>query len=162
MSAPSRRSLRQRLVLALVGLSVGSVLLAGLITVVAARPATKSTAISELKRGLNVLYEDDRDGVRPRLTVARLKNQLLANQVGVTAVLANGTLAGPGQTITAPGLAGRLRNRVGAGAALLTALPAGVTRADLDPVALAAGKVLSGSRVLAEHAIDLPQVRSLQ
>jgi two-component system sensor histidine kinase BaeS len=140
-----RRSLRQRLVLALVGLSVGSVLLAGLITVVAARPATKATAISELKRGLNVLYEDDRDGVRPRLTVARLKNQLLANQVGVTAVLADGTLAGPGQTIAAPGLAGRLRNRLG-GAALVTALPAGVTRADLDPVALAAGKVLSGSR----------------
>ncbi len=141
-----RRSLRQRLVLALVGLSVGSVLLAGLITVVAARPATKSTAISELKRGLGVLYEDDRDGVGLRLTVARLKNRLLANQVGVTAVLANGTLAGPGQTITAPGLGGRLRNRVGAGAAVLTALPAGVTRADLDPVVLAAGKVLSGSR----------------
>jgi len=139
-----RRSLRQRLVLALVGLSVGSVLLAGIITVVAARPATRSTAISELKRGLGVLYEDDRDGVRVRLTVARLKNQLLANQVGVTAVLANGTLAGPGQTITAPGLAGRLRNRVG-GAALLTALPAGVTRADLDTAALAAGNVLSGS-----------------
>jgi|GEM_PF-514097 len=144
MPAPSRRSLRQRLVLALVGLSVGSVLLAGIITVVAARPATRSTAISELKRGLNVLYEDDRDGVRPRLTVARLKNQLLANQVGVTAVLANGTLAGPGLTMNVPGLAGRLRNRAG-GAALLTALPAGVTRADLDTAALAAGKVLSGS-----------------
>ena len=145
---PQRRSLRQSLVLALVGLSVGSVLLAGLITVVAARPATKSTAISELKRGLNILYEDDRDGVRPRLTVARLKNQLLANQVGVSAVLPNGTLAAPGQTITAPGLGGRLlerfRNRIGA--ALLTPLPAGVTKGDLDPVALAAGKVLSGSR----------------
>jgi len=141
-----RRSLRQRLVLALVGLSVGSVLLAGIITVVFARPATRSTAISELRRGLGVLYEDDRDGVRLRLTVARLKNQLLANQVGVTAVLPNNTLAGPGQTITAPGLGGRLRNRVGAGAAVLTALPAGVTRADLDPLALAAGKVLSGSR----------------
>jgi len=148
MAAP-RRSLRQRLVLALVGLSVGSVLLAGLITVVAARPATKSTAISELKRGLNLLYEDDRDGVRPRLTVARLKNQLLANQVGVAAVLPNGTLAAPGQTITVPGLGGRLlerlRNRIGA-AALLTPLPAGVTKNDLDPVALAAGNVLSGSR----------------
>ena len=147
MAAPGR-SLRQRLILALVGLSVGSVLLAGLITVVAARPATRSTAISELKRGLNILYEDDRDGVRPRLTVARLKNQLLANQVGVTAVLPNGTLAPPGQTFTAPGLAGRLlerfRNRVGA-AALVTALPNGVTKNDLDPVALAAGKVLSGS-----------------
>jgi two-component system sensor histidine kinase BaeS len=151
MQASSRRSLRQRLILALVGLSVGSVLLAGLITVVAARPATRSTAISELKRGLNILYEDDREGVRPRLTVARLKNQLLANQVGVTAVLANGTLAQAGQTITAPGLGGRiidrLRNRAGAGAAAaVTALPAGVTRADLDPVALAAGHVLSGSR----------------
>jgi two-component system, OmpR family, sensor kinase len=148
MAAP-RRSLRQRLVLALVGLSVGSVLLAGIITVVAARPATKSTAISELKRGLNILYEDDRDGVRPRLTVARLKNQLLANQVGVTAVLPNGTLAAPGQTITAPGLGGRLlerlRNRIGA-AALLTPLPAGVAKKDLDPVALSAGTVLSGSR----------------
>ena len=99
MRASSRGSLRQRLVLALVGLSVGSVLLAGVITVVAARPATKSTAISELKRGLNVLYEDDRDGIRPRLTVARLKNQLLANQVGVTAVLANGTLAARGSDI---------------------------------------------------------------
>ena len=91
--ATPRRSLSQRLVFALVGLSVGSVLLAGLITVVAARPATKSTAISELKRGLNILNEDDRDGVVLRLTVARLKNQLLANQVGVTAVLPNGTLA---------------------------------------------------------------------
>jgi signal transduction histidine kinase len=149
MRASSRRSLRQRLVLSLVGLSVGSVLLAGVITVVAARPATKSTAISELKRGLGVLYEDDRDGVRPRLTVARLKNQLLANQVGVTAVLPNGTLAAPGQTFTAPGLGGklfdRLRNRAGA-AALLTALPTGVARADLNPVSLAAGKVSSGSR----------------
>ena len=147
--AASRRSLSQRLVLALVGLSVGSVLLAGLITVVAARPATKSTAISELKRGLTILYEDDRDGVRPRLTVARLKNQLLANQVGVTAVLANGTLAAPGQTFTAPGVAGRLldrfRNRVGNATPLVATLPNGVTRNALDPVKLVAGKVLSGS-----------------
>ena len=126
---------------------MGSVLLAGLITVVAARPATRSTAISELKRGLNILYEDDRDGVRPRLTVARLKNQLLANQVGVTAVLANGTLAEPGQSLPVAGLAGRLldrlRNRQGA-AVILTPLPAGVTRNQLDTVGLAAGKVQSG------------------
>jgi len=147
--APARRSLSQRLVLALVGLSVGSVLLAGLITVVAARPATKSTAISELKQGLNVLYEDDRDGVVLRLTVARLKNQLLANQVGVTAVLPNGSLAGPGQTLTGPGTGGRLlerfRQRAGGGAALVTTLPNGMTKRDLDPVALVEGKVLSGS-----------------
>ncbi|HEV7686736.1 MAG TPA: HAMP domain-containing sensor histidine kinase, partial [Acidimicrobiia bacterium] len=148
----SRRSLSQRLVLALVGLSVGSVLLAGLITVVAARPATRSTAVSELKRGLDVLYQADRDGERPRFTVARLKAQLLADQVAVAAVLPDNTLALPGQGLPRTGATGRLLDRFRArlgptgGGALLTKLPNGVRPADLDPAALAAGRVESGSR----------------
>jgi two-component system OmpR family sensor kinase len=144
---PARRSLRQRLVLALVGMSVGSVGLAGLITVVAARPATRSTAISELKTGLGALAEDISAGELPRLAVAQLKARLLADQVGVTAVLADGSLAQPGQAAPRLGAVGRLlqrfRNRQGA-TVLLTKLPNGVGR--LDPLALAEGKVQSGSR----------------
>ncbi|MDQ1516994.1 MAG: two-component system, OmpR family, sensor kinase [Actinomycetota bacterium] len=142
-----RRSLSTRLVLALVGMSVGSVVLAGLITVVAARPATRSAAISELKTGLGVLAEDIGAGELPRLAVAQLKARLLADQVGVTAVLPDGSLAQPGQAAPRLGAAGRLlqrfRNRQGA-TVLLTKLPTGVGR--LDPVALAEGKVQSGSR----------------
>ena len=122
MTAPSapKGSLRRRLTLALVGLSVGSVLLAGAITVVAARPATRSAAVSELRRGLAVVAEAERDG--ERVAVARLRNQLLANQVVLVAVRSNGTLA------------------------RRAALPSGVRPADLDGAALAAGDVQSGGR----------------
>jgi two-component system sensor histidine kinase BaeS len=109
--------------LALVGLSVGSVLLAGLITVVAARPATRSAATSELRRSLGALADEVRDVERPRLVVAQLKNRLLANQVAVITI----------------------RNRRGV-VARITNLPSGVRPADLDPEALAAGQVQSGSR----------------
>ena len=111
-------SLRRRLTLALVGLSVGSVLLAGVITVVAARPATRSAAVSDLRRGLAAVAEAERDG--ERVAVARLRNQLLANQVTLVAVRPNGTLAR------------RLQ------------LPNGVRLTDLDVAALAAGNVRSG------------------
>ena len=148
MAGPARRSLSQRLVLALVGLSVGSVLLAGLITVVAARPATKSTAITELKRGLDVLYQDEREGQPPRLVVAQLRARLGANQVGVTGVLPDGTLAEPGQVLPRTGAANRLlerlRNRLAQNAAI-TKLPGGVQSKDLDGKGLAAGRVQSGS-----------------
>ncbi|HEV7864369.1 MAG TPA: hypothetical protein VGR20_16800, partial [Acidimicrobiia bacterium] len=114
------RSLRQRLILALVGMSVGSVVLAGLITVVAARPATRSSAISELRRQMGALAEEVRDIERPRLIVAQLKDRLLANQVAVTAVLPDGTLVQSGQGAPRTGAAGRLldrfRNRQGAAA----------------------------------------------
>jgi len=141
--AAVRRSLRQRLVFALVGLSMGSVGLAGLITVVAARPATKSAAVNDLKRGLAA--EADRDA-GPLRTIARIKADLLANQVALTAVLPDGTLAQPGQTLPRTGAAGRfLRNRPGVAAAL-TALPNGITRNDLKPFDLAAGKVESGTK----------------
>jgi two-component system OmpR family sensor kinase len=119
----ARRSLRQRLTLALVGLSVGSVLLAGFITVVAARPATRSAATSELRRTLGALAEEVRDVERPRLVVAQLKNRLLANQVAVITI----------------------RNRRG-NLARITNLPNGVRPADLDPESLAVGRVQSGSR----------------
>ncbi|MCA1842729.1 MAG: HAMP domain-containing histidine kinase [Actinobacteria bacterium] len=150
MAAPSR-SLRQRLVLALVGLSVGSVLLAGVITVVAARPATRSAATSDLERGLNAVYEADHDGELTRIPVARLKNSLLANQVAVIAVLPDGTLAQAGQAIPRSGAAGRLierfRNRLNqAGANPLNKLPSGVKPADLHPADLAAGRAQSGGR----------------
>ena len=115
-------SLRRRLVFALVGLSVGSVLLAGLITVVAARPATRSAAISELRRGLAALAEEVRGVERPRLVVAQLKDRLLANQVAVVTVLPNGTI----------GRRGNLTN--------------GVRAADLDGPSLAGGNVASGGR----------------
>jgi two-component system sensor histidine kinase BaeS len=142
------RSLRGRLVFALVGLSVGSVLLAGLITVLAARPATRSAALSDLERGLSALAEQDRDGELPRLPVARLENQLLANQVAVIAVLPDGTLAQAGPAVPRAGAAGRLlerfRNRVGKTGASLTTLPDGVRPAALDPAGLAAGQVQSG------------------
>jgi two-component system sensor histidine kinase BaeS len=150
MAGPPRRSLHQRLVFALVGLSMGSVILAGLITVVAARPATRSQAISELKQGLDVLYQEVRDGERPRLAVAQLRARLGANQVGVTAVLADNTLAPPGQAVPITGPGGRaldrLRNRLAQnGVDPATKLPSGVQAKDLDPVGLAAGKVQSGS-----------------
>jgi two-component system OmpR family sensor kinase len=119
----ARRSLRQRLTLALVGLSVGSVLFAGFITVVAARPATRSAATSELRRTLGALAEEVRDVERPRLVVAQLKNRLLANQVAVITI----------------------RNRRG-NLARITNLPNGVRPADLDPESLAVGRVQSGSR----------------
>jgi two-component system sensor histidine kinase BaeS len=118
----ARRSLRQRLTVALVGLSVGSVLLAGLITVVAARPATRSAAISELRRGLAALAEEVRDVERPRLVVAQLKNRLLANQVAVVTVLPNRTVPRRGN------------------------LPNGVRVADLNGPDLASGNVQSGGR----------------
>ena len=118
-SAP-RGSLRQRLTLALVGLSVGSVLLAGVITVVAARPATRSAAVSDLRRVLATVAEAERDG--ERVAVARLRNQLLANQVALVSVRSNGTLARRAQ------------------------LPSGVRPADLDLAALATGNVQSGGR----------------
>ena len=147
MAAPSR-SLRQRLTFALVGLSVGSVILAGFITVVAARPTARTAATSDLKRGLSVLAEEVSGVERPRLVVAQLKNRLLANQVAVTAVLPDGTVAPPG---TAPRVGGgrlleRFRNRLGAAAAALTNLPDGVRAGDLNGRALAAGEVQSGAR----------------
>jgi two-component system OmpR family sensor kinase len=149
MPRTGHRSLSQRLVLSLVGLSVGSVLLAGLITVVAARPATRASATSELKRLLDGFYQADRDGTRPRLIVASLKNQLLAKEVGVIGVLPDGTLAPAGQALPRTGPAGQLlerfRKRLGA-AALLTPLPNGVKATDLHPVDLVAGKAQSGSR----------------
>ena len=148
MTAVSRRSLRQRLGAALVGVSVGSVLLAGGIVVLAARPAARSQATSELRRGLAALAEDDREGQRPRLVVAKLKAQLLANQVGVVAVLPDGTLVTSAQTVPGTGgatrLLERLRNKQAF--ALLTPLPAGVPRRDLNPEALDAGAPDSGYR----------------
>ncbi len=128
MTAPqqrtaARRSIRPRLTLALVGLSVGSVLLAGIITVAAARPATRSSATSELRRTLGALAEEVRDVERPRLVVAQLKNRLLANQVAVITI----------------------RNRRGV-VTRITNLPNGVRPADLDPEALADGRVQSGGR----------------
>jgi two-component system sensor histidine kinase BaeS len=149
MAAPGR-SLRQRLVLSLVGLSVGSVLLAGVITVLAARPATRSAAVSDLTRGLTALAEADRDGELPRLPVARLENQLLANQVAVIAVLPDGTLAQAGSAVPRAGAAARLlerfRTRVGKTGGGLTTLPDGVRPGALDPAGLAGGRVQSGTQ----------------
>ncbi len=152
MTAPqtrtaARRSLRQRLTLALVGLSVGSVALAGLITVVAARPAARSSSIAELRQGLDVIAEADRDGERPALILARLKNQLRADQVAVVAVLPNGTLVTAGQAAGRPGVTAKLlerfRNRLGGA---LISLPAGLRPVELNPTGLARGEVQSGSR----------------
>ena len=122
MQAPRHRSLRQRLTMALVGLSVGSVLLAGLITVVAARPVTRSTAISELKQGLDAVAEAHNAGERPALTAARLRKQLFANQVALVVIRPNGNV---------------LRS---------AKLPPGVRAADLDGGRLVAGNVQSGGR----------------
>lgn len=148
MTAVSRRSLRQRLGAALVGVSVGSVLLAGGIVVLAARPVARAEATAELRRGLAALAEADREGERPRLVVARLKAQLLANQVGVVAVLPDGTLVTSGQTLPGTGGAARLLERLRNKQAftLLTPLPAGVGPRDLNPEALDAGAPDSGSR----------------
>lgn len=147
-AAPRRRTLRQRLAAALVGVSVGSVALAGLIVVVAARPAARAEATAELERGLGALADADRAGERPRLVVARLKAQLLARQVGVVAALPDGTLVTAGQTLPGTGgatrLLERLRNRQAF--ALLTALPAGVRPGDLEPDALEAGTPDSGGQ----------------
>jgi two-component system sensor histidine kinase BaeS len=148
MPAPRRWSLRHRLGAALVGVSVGSVLLAGGIVVLAARPAARAEATAELRRGLAALAESDREGERPRLVVARLKAQLLAKQVGVVAVLPDGTLVTSAQTVPGTGgatrLLERLRNRQAF--TLLTPLPAGVRPNDLNPEALDAGMPDSGSR----------------
>jgi len=116
------RSLRQRLTMALVGLSVGSVLLAGMITVVAARPVTRSTAVSELKQGLEAVAEAHDAGERPALTAARLRKQLFANQVALVIIRPNGNI---------------LRS---------TKLPPGVRPADLDGGRLVGGNVQSGGR----------------
>ncbi len=116
------RSLRSRLTLALVGLSVGSVLLAGAITVVAARPATRSAAESDLRRLLTAVAEADREGERARLTVARLRNQLLADQVALVVINRRGVIAPR------------------------TKLPTGVRPADLDLPGLTAGQTQSGGR----------------
>ena len=148
MTPVVRRSLRQRFGAALVGVSVGSVLLAGGIVVLAARPAARAEATAELRRGLAALAEADREGERPRLVVARLKAQLLANQVGVVAVLPDETLVTSAQTVPGTGgaarLLERLRNRQAF--ALLTPLPAGVRPGDLNPEALDTGRPDSGSR----------------
>jgi two-component system sensor histidine kinase BaeS len=144
----ARRTLRQRLGAALVGVSVGSVLLAGLIVVFAARPAARREATAELQRGLGALADADRAGERPRLVVARLKAQLLANQVGVVAALPDGTLVTDGRVVPGTGgatrLLERLRNRQAF--ALLTPLPVGVRARDLEPDLLEAGTADSGSR----------------
>jgi two-component system sensor histidine kinase BaeS len=148
VSATGRRTLRQRLAVALVGLSVGSVLLAGVIVVVAARPAARAEATAELRRGLAALAEADREGERPRLVVARLKAQLLASQVGVIAVLPDGTLVTSQRTIPGTGGAGRLLERLRNRQALslLTPLPVGVAPTDLEPQALEAGTADSGGQ----------------
>ena len=119
---PRRGSLRQRLTVALVGLSVGSVLLAGVITVAAARPATRAQAVSDLRQALTAVAEAQRDGDLPRLTVARLRDQLLADQVGLVVVRSNGTLA------------------------QRTKLPAGIRSLQLDAALLAKGTVQSGGQ----------------
>lgn len=148
MSPGGRRTLRQRLGAALVGVSLGSVALAGVIVVVAARPAARAEATSELKRSLGALAEDYREGARPRLVVARLKAQLLAKQVGVVAVLPDGTLVTSAETLPGTGGAGRLLDRLRnrQAFALLTRLPAGVRPGDLAPESLEAGTPDSGSR----------------
>ena len=148
MTAVSRRSLRHRLGAALVGVSVGSVLLAGGIVVLAARPVARAEATAELRRGLAALAEADREGERPRLVVARLKAQLLATQVGVVAVLPDQTLVTSAQTVPGTGGAARLLERLRNRQAfsLLTPLPAGVRPRDLNPEALDAGTSDAGSR----------------
>jgi HAMP domain-containing protein len=148
VTAVSRRSLRHRLGAALVGVSVGSVLLAGGIVVLAARPVARAEATAELRRGLAALAEADREGERPRLVVARLKAQLLATQVGVVAVLPDQTLVTSAQTVPGTGGAARLLERLRNRQAfsLLTPLPAGVRPRDLNPEALDAGTSDAGSR----------------
>jgi hypothetical protein len=84
---PARRtrSLRERLLLALVGVSVGSVLLAGTITVVSARRVDRAQALGELRTSLASLAAAEQAG-EPFPTLVRLQRLLRLQGVGLVVV----------------------------------------------------------------------------
>ena len=151
------RPLRQRLLLALVGMSVGSVLLAGMITVVFARRPARAAAVADLRRGLNAFAEIDAQVTIPRLQLQRIRAYVKANQVGLVAVLPDGTIVRPAFNQLGGRTPGRLldrlnkaldRARQAANEAPAGGLPDGVTQGDLEPHAqeLLAGQAVSGTK----------------
>ena len=156
-SRPAGRPLRQQLLLALVGVSMGSVLLAGMITVVFARRPARSAAVADLRRGLGALAEIDREVTIPRLQLQRIRAYVKANQVGLVAVLPDGTIVRPAFNQLGGRTPGRLldrlnkaldRARQAANEAPAGGLPDGVTQADLEPHGkeLLAGQAVSGTK----------------
>jgi two-component system OmpR family sensor kinase len=150
---PRRRSLRQRLLLALAGISAGSVLLAGLITVALARQATRSAAQDDLRRGLAQVAEADAAGEQiPPL--ARIQRVMQASGIGLVLVTEVGGVVPPatgplGRRLPGPPFdrrntdLDRLREAAVPGAR--GRLPRGVTSGDLDLGRLLAGQVQEGS-----------------
>jgi two-component system OmpR family sensor kinase len=154
---PAGRPLRQRLLLALVSVSIGSVLLAGMITVVFARRPARAAAIADLRRGLNAFAEIDSQVTIPKLQLQRIRAYVKANQVGLVAVLPDGTIARPNFNQLGGRTPGRLldrlnkaldRARQAANEAPAGGLPDGVTQADLERHGkeLLAGQAVSGTK----------------
>jgi two-component system sensor histidine kinase BaeS len=148
------RSLRERLLLALVGVSVGSVLLAGTITVVSARRVDRAQAESELRTSLASLAAAEKAG-EPFPRLVRLQRILRLQGVGLVVVNDRGVIATVGTGPLGRRLPGRpfdSRNldldavREAAAAGSRGSLPAGVTPADLDTAALYRGEVETGHR----------------
>jgi two-component system sensor histidine kinase BaeS len=144
-------SLRRRLLVSLVGVSMGSVLVAGLITVVFARRADRVTAIAEMRRSLAAVADAERDGEQlPPLR--RLERFLRFQGIGLVVITDQRRIAtiatGPlGRRF--PGLPFDRRNtdldaaREAADNELIR-LPAGLSESDLDVEALHSGRVDTG------------------
>jgi two-component system, OmpR family, sensor kinase len=155
--APPRqktRSLRERLLLALVGVSVGSVFLAGLITVVSARRVDRTQALSELRTSLASLAAAEKAG-EPFPRLVRLQRILRLSGIGLVVVNDRGAITTVGTGPLGRRLPGRpfdSRNldldaiREAAGSGSQGSLPPGVRLADLDAAALYRGEVDTGHR----------------
>ena len=148
------RSLRERLLLALVGVSVGSVLLAGTITVVSARRVDRAQALGELRTSLASLAAAEQAG-EPFPSLVRLQRLLRLQGVGLVVVNDRGAVNTLGTGPLGRRLPGRpfdARNldldaiRQAAAAGSRGSLPPGVRPADLDVAALYRGEVDTGHR----------------
>ena len=133
-------------------MAAGSVLLAGLITVVLGRQATRSAAQDDLRRGLAQVAEAEANREQiPRL--ARIQRFMLAEGLGLVVLTDAGGVATPATGPLGRRLPGALfdrRNtdldalREAAGETARARLPRGISPGDLDIERLVAGKVQAG------------------
>jgi two-component system sensor histidine kinase BaeS len=140
------------LLVSLVGVSLGSVLVAGLLTVVFARRADRATAIAEMRRSLAGVAEAEQAGEQ-LLPLARLERILAFQGIGLVVITDQRRVTtaqtGPlGRRF--PGLPFDRRNtdldaaREAAELGSRGRLPVGIDSGDLDVEALVAGRVDTG------------------
>ena len=145
-------TLRRRLLVSLVGVSLGSVLVAGLLTVVFARRADRATAIAEMRRSLAGVAEAEQAGEQ-LVSLARLERILRFQGIGLVVITDQRRVTtaqtGPlGRRF--PGLPFDRRNtdldaaREAAAPGSRGRLPEGIDSGDLDVETLLAGGVDTG------------------